>query len=767
MDERISRVVEQATAGLQGDPELRIDVSAELTNHLEVTAAGLMAEGMTEEEASAQALETFGEPLEMAGDLLEANKRRMTLRARLRLLVQAVLIPAAVLVAIFIGYNSFARLVGLHRTVNDWRGEAMYMPALPQFPVLRMPGQRRQQQEIERKLALIPNKTINTEELLALWQPFQGTPDGRMVLGYYTGVLFDKSDLSQPLRLSKWERSEHELFVQAMQLGEQIDPQNALYNYKLAYLYLRPAITSREERNNKTQGDEVHDRRLLTLGLAELRKALAKPAIHEYKGEMLDRRLAVLPPPHLTEDYLQRFDIMASGLYPNFATQRALGRKMLGCARVLVAEGRVDEARPLLEAWHIVPSQMLEHAISLIEILVARSLAQLLGEGTAAIYDSIGEHENAARVRADVVRFTAPVSIRKEQRHRQADHTSSELLARHGSTVSASLAPVFAGLSDSPPYTVETLAPTRRHEMALLEQFSLSMVLLLLVLVMVAALLAQTCWFYKLRAASSAPLLLLPSWQASARIIGLGILAPLALYYLYTHSPIGGREYGIAYMRWRFFAELALVGMLLVWLPGMLASRDIRRRCRHLGVPVAAAPHPIWRVLKTLLWTLCFLSVSAGIALLILMLFSATTMYLTDETLLLLRDIAFVTVSSTFIVGNGLFLRWLIRRARQRRHAAPQPLPSNALYRGTVARSLVPVYAVAIILLAMTAQPYLLHQEAKWLREDRLFNPHDVAGTGGLLTPVEAAVTKQLRQEMLQAAQEIERHGATSDTVGK
>lgn len=110
MDERITQFVEDVTGGLAADRELRLDVQHELTDHLERTAEAFREEGMDDAASTAQALKVFGAPVEIAGELLEANKRRMHWRALLRLALQAVAIPAAIIVAVLLGYSGLVRI---------------------------------------------------------------------------------------------------------------------------------------------------------------------------------------------------------------------------------------------------------------------------------------------------------------------------------------------------------------------------------------------------------------------------------------------------------------------------------------------------------------------------------------------------------------------------------------------------------------------------------------------------------------------------------
>lgn len=81
MDERFTQFVEDVTGGLAADRELRLDVQHELADHLERTAEAFREEGMDDAASTAQALKVFGAPVEIAGELLEANKRRMHWRA--------------------------------------------------------------------------------------------------------------------------------------------------------------------------------------------------------------------------------------------------------------------------------------------------------------------------------------------------------------------------------------------------------------------------------------------------------------------------------------------------------------------------------------------------------------------------------------------------------------------------------------------------------------------------------------------------------------
>jgi hypothetical protein len=75
------------------------------------------------------------------------------------------------------------------------------------------------------------------------------------------------------------------------------------------------------------------------------------------------------------------------------------------------------------------------------------------------------------------------------------------------------------------------------------------------------------------------------------------------------------------------------------------------------------------------------------------------------------------------------------------------------LYYGTLARSLAPVYAFSIIFLSLTAQPWLMCNEAKWLRNDPLIFGHIAdRGTETVgFTSIEARAASEYSRLLLKA----------------
>jgi hypothetical protein len=70
--------------------------------------------------------------------------------------------------------------------------------------------------------------------------------------------------------------------------------------------------------------------------------------------------------------------------------------------------------------------------------------------------------------------------------------------------------------------------------------------------------------------------------------------------------------------------------------------------------------------------------------------------------------------------------------------------PRHGLYLGTWGRTLAPVYATSILLLALLTQPLLRHQEKVYVQRDTLLALDDQAG----FTRIEMQVTRDLLHDL-------------------
>ena len=95
MDYRLEQFATAVTAGLQPDPEMRLQVRADLLQRLRRNAEVLRAAGHTEEDSCELALSALGTPEQLAGTLSAANNGRMKRRLWTRHFICWLLVPAA------------------------------------------------------------------------------------------------------------------------------------------------------------------------------------------------------------------------------------------------------------------------------------------------------------------------------------------------------------------------------------------------------------------------------------------------------------------------------------------------------------------------------------------------------------------------------------------------------------------------------------------------------------------------------------------------
>lgn len=131
------------------------------------------------------------------------------------------------------------------------------------------------------------------------------------------------------------------------------------------------------------------------------------------------------------------------------------------------------------------------------------------------------------------------------------------------------------------------------------------------------------------------------------------------------------------------------------------------------------------------------------------------------------RFIAELAVLGIFMLVCSVWLS--LQHVRRRCRALGVPVPATrrkgiaawfavwrsdyGLYLGTAARSLIPTFAVAILLLGGVVQPWLAHEETRWLRADPLISQGN--NIGGF-TAVETRLVNRLKKEILEAARKGE-----------
>ncbi len=665
---QIQALVENSTAGLEGDPELKLDAQAELLSHLEAAADTHRAEGKSEEESLELAAKSFGSPLDVAADLANANRSRMRLRAFARLAAQALLVPAALATAWFslpfFGLAAMGNLNGL----AGLGGNATRLESWHRQKTMRTLTD-------DQRLIVFGDTTRSTpaEQQRAIWEK---DPTNRLYYAHYiTHLVSGSHTVTDAVAFARLEN--------ALREGERLDPDNARYNYLLADAMLNRAAEVRwaqatEGSTNKEFRLVIRDRGLLDAAMAEFRKAQDKPVLMTYSHEMLALRMSILPTSRNLASRIGKIGMAAGVLLPDMSKMRNLARASILYGECLALEGRNTEAVPYLEAWQPLSRKVFGNSFTLIETLVGFAIVGTARDKAPAILEAMGEPERAAELRARTAAVMAPKERWDIQRKALSDRDNE--LKRDAGILMSLLLPAIG----EPMPTARELSFGRLIECVIVEQVGLSFCLVVFVLLMFGMLAAALRWRW-VKGFASAPLLLLPSWRKLGSMLLWAVVVPVGAYYLYTrfsgvsacNLPIPARFAGIA-------VELAVLTAVILCTAVLLSVRHTWRRCRDLGVAVPA-------------------NVSAA------------------------------KLIALTLIPLGLPV-WLLRGRNE------------GLFRGSVARSLVPVFAFVVILLGLVSAPYLRASERSLVRQDPLTS---CVERGEGFTDVETRLNQRLRQEVL------------------
>jgi hypothetical protein len=232
----------------------------------------------------------------------------------------------------------------------------------------------------------------------------------------------------------------------------------------------------------------------------------------------------------------------------------------------------------------------------------------------------------------------------------------------------------------------------------LIERAGFTLLLHFFVLLMLLMLLVALRWRWT-KGFAAAPILILPRAWDSARILAVSVFAPLAVYYVFTrYSGLSGREHSLAAGgASRVLVEMLAISVAILFLATWVSVRHTWRRCRELGLPVPVKVSP-WRILLLA------------------------------------------------IIPLGIPV-WLLIRKRE------------GLFRGSVARSLIPVFASVVILVGLATQPYLTHRERTLVANDPLYT---CVETGAGFSKPEAQLVERLRREALAVFDELEKKTAAA-----
>lgn len=693
MPSKTELFLERATAGLATDPELRLDVQAELRSHIEDKQTELGGGDHADE-----AVASLGEVVELAEEVAAANQRRLGGRVLSRRLLRFALVPAAILCALW--FSGLREILSVRQIEALLNGNLLESRPLPGW-LDRSRKLSRQEQVL-----LDGDPTRNgADRFRTLWEQ---NPTNAVYYADYITRVQDDSSLTDERKLAE------------LAEARTVDPTNSRYPLLASIIQLRAAAEY-----DTLKGDDgkvaayvlkPKDRPALDRVMADLLAASGLSAYRCYHLEMLRERLAVLGPPDRLLDTIERTAIAASVLLPDLQHIREAARYSMAYAELLIAEGRGEEAVPYL----VIPERLARHvtkdSFCLIEMLVSNALTSMAQERVPHLLRQIGHEPQAQTVETRLQAVSQPMRQWRESQ-KQPNPEMTELLNRYAGGLAGMLLPALGG--QDAVELAPRLATSRRLEFVVMTEAVTGLVGLLLVVAMFVCLVISLRWRLTL-GAQSAPLLLLPSWRDMLRFILLGVILPFAVFLVWTRwLPFSGHAYSMKYAGHRAAAEFVALLLALLLIPGWLASRAFRRRCLELELPPPPrlAGFLRWPLAVVGFWLLIGFAVPLGSE-------------MQPGLRMVLGSGALAALVLLALVGLALF--------SSRRHGRTI---------GTLSRSLIPVFATAILILGLVVQPILRHRERHLLRADTIFWLGDEPG----FSNIEAELTNRLRQETLDA----------------
>jgi len=231
----------------------------------------------------------------------------------------------------------------------------------------------------------------------------------------------------------------------------------------------------------------------------------------------------------------------------------------------------------------------------------------------------------------------------------------------------------------------EDLAPGRYVEQTILEKGWLAGFTGWLLFVMLCLFLLALYLRFD-EGGASAPLLLVPDAGQMLHVVAYSVLIPLAVFYIYTrHTDLAGRD--LSMRMWpRFVTELHLLTVVMLSVAAYQVQKYVDKRCRELGLETPG-----------------------------------------------IRKYVHVFLFSLVPVG---LVAWLASGKKR-----------SAMFRGTIARSLIPLLALIIVIVGSLVYPYLIDREKRYVRDDGILGLPEEGG----FTRIETQVTERLNRLALEA----------------
>ncbi|OGV53258.1 MAG: hypothetical protein A2017_06225 [Lentisphaerae bacterium GWF2_44_16] len=666
------------SSGLRDDPELMLDVKEEIKSHIEDSCESFKDDGKGEEESFELAMKNFGPSGDIGQDIISANRKRMKLRAAIKLVFRAIIVPLSVILALYI---FLYRIDSLKYFMN-----------------------------LNSSLGFFIETKRNPEKL------WKSEPQNKIYHGNYITDIINKGDKSK--------------IKPEITAAEKFEPQNARYNYILAGIILDETSKLEDEKSWKRKNKKnpanlkfkfleprndkseiliiediskprygkseiliIEDIPKFELGLKEFLKGARKEYYNAYGKEMLELELKKLPPAKHYEDILLRISIAAGSLLPDLSPIRNINRKLVSYAGYLAEKGRNKEAIELLDGWNTMLHQLPEHQWTLIEKLVLFAIASN-GKNVAEFYKKLGEPLKAKQVEFISQKITElqneywPRDEKFKRIITKKERNNTYLAENHSGILGGMLLPALgSGIT----LNKEELAPMRELDYLIFERKMLEAAILLFIVIM---LVCGVITLYRIfrNGKDDAPVLLLPDFKDTLKIIIYGIILPLGFYIIYSRFTYFGRH--------EFSAPLDLIKRAVEFFTMSVFSVILVFQLTKTSVTKKAAALSIIQPTKLKVQKL---KLKAAVTAIILL---SLCMIFAKDVDIVYGIPAILVLCSWIIFSIVVFLKYKVKNEKKIR-------------RGTITRSMIPVFSLTLLALTLICHPILEAWERHVVRENQ------------------------------------------------
>jgi len=693
--DRVNEFVEAVTRRLRADRELHMDVAHEVRAHLEDAAAEARAQGGSEEETLEAAMKAFGDPDEVAEQLYEANRRRMRVHALAKWANRLVLVPAALAVALLL--CSFTVRTGKAVLGNATKQDLWEIVGLDELLESPPPARAGLSEDETFKCRHLTEELTDAEQLIARF------PDDPVLYAHYVRLLSEGFDRADPAYEHQRPASDEEFqgWLAVLDRGEQVEPDNAFYDYMKATLMMMRSSrievdaglpfeypsADAEDGVARRQGARVVilDRAMFERAMGQVYEGMAKAHFTSHAADVVHLREALWRPPRTLDEWLAHTARHGAVLMPHLSQLRGLFLRLPARALALAETGDAEGAARLAERMARPAVQMGGDAGSVIELLVAQYGFSETAGLAPEILKLVGRPAEAAEARrAFETTLVGYNRLRQEAKDRAQDYEKRQRI--EGSVTGAMLR---SHLATSAWWEMD--ARLRGAEHVVLERLALGVAMMGAVALVSLMVLASAWSGWRRAGAGDGPKLFFIGWRRMAGVLLVGLAVPLALYWAFTRLlPLGGLELGVSHVFRRRMAEIGVLYVAAVLVTASATYEAVRRRCLEAGMDVGAPGrlNPLRNVRSTLL--AAALSVGLGIAAM-----APTLWWLGDDAQAAAFTAGTVTAVAVFPL---VFVLWQLRHLGFER----QPRRRRIVSLPTAAAVLVGLPIVALAALRLT-----------------------------------------------------------------